>query len=36
MYPTYKHNHIGDGDSSSTFDFRTVNVIKEKCTLSPS
>ena len=35
IVPKYKHNHIIDDDSSSTFDFRTVNV-KEKCTLSPS
>ena len=35
IVPKYKHNHIIDDDSSSTFDFRTVNV-KENCTLSPS
>ena len=29
----YKYNHISGNDSSSTFDFKTINV-KEKCTLS--
>ena len=29
----YKHNHIGGNDSSSTFDFKIINV-KEKCKLS--
>ena len=29
----YKYNHISGNDSSSTVDFKTINV-KEKCTLS--
>lgn len=31
--PKYKHNHIGDNDSSSTFNTRTVN-LKEKYSFS--